>query len=239
LEVDTAILGFSASLTSKGLPDVITSSQDLDRLMTALHEEIKTLHLWQYYVLNVTRERESVKAALKQNNNNNGWDGPDVEGKTVVELAQILRNLGKIQGYGRFAGRFGVYVEGEISAAFVKAAFVNVKDVDSLADAWTRVVDVLNVPLYEEWEGDIKAILENVRNSVTYTRLDQNGPKLGRISTESVFFKKKSNLFFLKKKNWQGSVGGALLHSFISDTQLGSICVLPRQQWVDLECQSA
>jgi glycogen debranching enzyme len=182
LEIDNTIIDFSASLASKGLPDVIASSQDLDKLMGALHEEIKALDLWQYYVLNVAREKESIKAALKRNNDR--WDGPDVEGKTVVELAQILRNSGKIQGYGKFAGRFAVYVEGEISAAFVQAAFVNVKEADSLADAWTRVVDVLNVPLYEEWEGDIKAMLENIRNRVSYTRLNTNGPKLGRISRE-------------------------------------------------------
>jgi len=180
LELDTAMIDFSASLASRGLPTSITSSGDIDTLMASFGESLKDLHLWQYYVLDVARERVAVRAALSEDLLQ--WDGPDVAGKSIVELAQILRSTGKIQGLGRLAGRFSVMVDGGVAAGLVKAAFVNVEDNDALAEAWARVVDVLNVPLYEEWEADTRAALDQIRNRLKYIRLDENGPKIGHIN---------------------------------------------------------
>jgi glycogen debranching enzyme len=58
---------------------------------------------------------------------------------------------------------------------------VNVEDNDALAEAWARVVDVLNVPLYEEWKADTSAALDQIRNRLVYIRLDESGPKMGNI----------------------------------------------------------
>ena len=57
-------------------------------------------------------------------------------------------------------------------------------DEEALADAWVRVVDVLNVPLYREWEEDTRVALENMKNRLDYTRLAGHGPKLGEITEE-------------------------------------------------------
>ena len=65
-----------------------------------------------------------------------------------------------------------------------KAAFPLVGDHDTLAEAWGKVIDVLNVPLYEEWEADTKVALEQVRGRIKYTRLDDHGPRLGEITKE-------------------------------------------------------
>ena len=189
LELDSAIIEFSSSLSSKGLPTSIKSAQDVDTLIVALHEVIKGLNLWQYYVLDVTCEKESVRTAL-YSNNVVAWDGPDVASKSVVELAHILRASEKVHGLGKFASRFGVSVDGGVAAGLVKAAFVDMRDanMDSLADAWVRVVDVLNVPLYEEWEEDTRVALDNVKNRLKYTRLDEHGPRMGEISKLWVLF---------------------------------------------------
>lgn len=142
---------------------------------------MKDLNLWQYYVLDVDREKESVRARLVSNKAI-AWDGPPVAHRTVVEIAEILRMSGKIQGLGKSASRFGVKVDGGIAAGLVKAAFVDVSEIDCLVDAWARVVDVVNVPLYQEWEEDTRAAVENVKNRLSYMRLDDHGPKLGLIS---------------------------------------------------------
>lgn len=182
LELDTALLNFSVSLACKGLPVRITSQGDLDILMNAFSEQAKLLNLWQYYVLDVTREKNSVKRALSVNVV--PWDGPDVSGKSVLELAEILRHTNKVKGMGQYASRFGVRVEGGVAAGLVKAAFLDVHEEDALVEAWARIVDVLNVPLYEEWEEDTRVALENVKKRVKYTRLDENGPKMGDITKE-------------------------------------------------------
>lgn len=174
------MIEFSASLVSKNLPVCVTSVQDLDTLMTAFSESLKALNLWQYYVLDVTREKNAVKTALS--GHVVPWEGPDVASKSVVELARILRSMGKVEGVGRFAGRFGVRVDGGIAAGLVKAAFVDVANNDALAEAWARVVDVLNVPLYEEWEEDTRIALGNMKNRLKYLRLEHGGPKIGEIT---------------------------------------------------------
>ncbi|KAF9045811.1 glycoside hydrolase family 13 protein [Hymenopellis radicata] len=183
-EFDTAMIEFSGSLSSKGLPSTVKTAQDVDTLMGAFEGVVKGLNLWQYYVLDTQRERESVKTAL-QSNKVTPWTGPAVEGKTVVEIANILRSSNKIAGLGQLASRFGVYVEPEVAAGLVTAAFSSVTETDGLADAWIRVVDVVNVALYEEWEEDTKVAHESVKNRLKYTRLDAHGPKLGEISKTS------------------------------------------------------
>lgn len=183
LELDSAMINFSANLVSRGLPTTINSEEDLNCLVSAFEQELKSLNLWQYYVLEPSREKDSVASALRTKNIA-PWVGPDVKGKSVVELAEILRSEKKIVGLGSLASRFGVRVEGDVAAGLIKAAFVDIQDVDALAEAWVRVVDVVNVPLYREWEDDTRIALDNIRNRVKYTRLEAHGPKLGEITKQ-------------------------------------------------------
>ena len=106
------------------------------------------------------------------------------DSKTVVEVAEIVRDFGIVKGLRSLEKRFGAHVEGPVAAGIVKAAFVDLKDADALADAWIRVVDVLNVPLYQEWKDDTAAAIEQIKGRVKYTRLDEHGPKLGPITKE-------------------------------------------------------
>jgi glycogen debranching enzyme len=185
-ELDTAILELSGKLASKGLPTRVNSEGDIDVLVAALHEEMKALNLWQYYVLNVESEKEGVKTALASGSVK-AWEGPAVAEKTVVELAEIVRSSGKVEGLGQFSKRFGVRVDGAVAAGLVQAAFVALNgSPDQLAEAWGRVVDVLNVDLYKEWTADTDAALEQVKGRIRYTRLDAHGPRLGEISKEYV-----------------------------------------------------
>ncbi|KAF9005909.1 glycoside hydrolase family 13 protein [Cyathus striatus] len=181
LELDTAIIEYSESLTSRGLPTVVNSLQDVDDLMSGLNTVVKDLKLWQYYVLDVNREKESVFTLLRSEREA-PWTGKDIARKTIAELAEIVRAEAKVEGLGQLASRFGAKVNSTYAASLVKAAFVELTDPVALADAWVRVVDVLNVPLYREWEEDTSVALENVKNRLKYARLDEHGPKLGDIT---------------------------------------------------------
>ena len=173
---------FSASLATKGLPTIITSEDDVNVLMTAFEEYVGSLNFWQYYVFDVKAERESVKAALAKGDVK-PWT-TEIAHKTVVELADLLRNSGQLLGWGVPTKRFATRVDGAIAASLVKSAFVDLQDVDALSDAWVRVVDVLNVPLYGIWKEDFKAAFDGIKNRMKYTRLDPHGPRLGPITKE-------------------------------------------------------
>lgn len=177
------MITFSTTLASKGLPTKITSAGDIELLLSAFHEELKALNFWQYYVLDVTREKASVKAAFASAP---AWQDPPVAGKTVAELAEIIRSSGKLDESKKFHKRFGVTVDTKVAASLIKAAFTELDNEDALADAWVRVADVLNVPLYKEWEEDTRVALDSIKNRVKYTRLDEHGPKMGEITKTCV-----------------------------------------------------
>ncbi|KAJ3745558.1 glycoside hydrolase family 13 protein [Lentinula detonsa] len=181
LELDTAMIEFSSNLASRGLPSIVRTQQDVDTLMNAFRTVIKDLNLWQYYVLDVAREKAAINAALTSDKAS-PWTGPSIAGKSVIELAGILRGCNVILGRGELSSRFGVHSDANAAAGFIKAAFVELSDPAALTDAWVRVLDVVNVPLYEEWEEDTKIAFDNVKNRLTYARLDENGPKLGEIT---------------------------------------------------------
>ncbi|KAJ3809108.1 glycoside hydrolase family 13 protein [Lentinula aff. lateritia] len=181
LELDSAMIEFSSSLASRGLPSIVNTQQDVDALIGAFRTVMKDLNLWQYYVLDVAREKESIKAVLASKKTS-PWTGPSVAGKSVVELAEVLRGSNVIIGLAELSSRFGVHSDANAASGFIQAAFVELSDPDALADAWVRVLDVINVPLYQEWEEDTKIAMDNIKNRLNYARLDENGPKLGEIT---------------------------------------------------------
>ncbi|KAI0057454.1 glycoside hydrolase family 13 protein [Artomyces pyxidatus] len=187
LELDDAIIEFSDSLASKGLPTEIKSMADIDTVVSAFTEYIKPLNFWQYYVLNTEREKEGVKKALGSTSIKL-WKGPDVKGKSAVDVATLLRTHQDgqlIQGLGKYAERFGVEVDPSVAAGIIKAVHPETTDADTLSKAWAEVIDVLNVPLYQEWEADTKTALENISGRLKYGRLDDHGPRLGEINRKS------------------------------------------------------
>lgn len=182
LELDNAIIDFSSNLASNGFPTSVSSQTDLDILLGALASKFKELQLWQYYVLDRAREKKGVLAIPIQDIPT--WTGPEVKDRSITELASIMKSTGNILDLGQFKGRYGVHVDARAAASMVRAAFPELKDSHSLADAWERLVDVINVPLYEEWQIDNETALENIKNRVAYTRMDEHGPKLGEITAE-------------------------------------------------------
>ena len=151
-------------------------------LLDGLTQFIKARNMWQYYVLNVQREKEVVKGAIKSGKVV-PWNGPDVAGKSIAALAEIVKTSSIIAGLNELGSRYGARSDGQIAAGLVQAAFVDIgNDVDTLVEAWGHVVNVINVSLFEEWEEDTKIALDHVKGRLKYIRLDENGLKLGEIS---------------------------------------------------------
>ncbi|KZV99969.1 glycoside hydrolase family 13 protein [Exidia glandulosa HHB12029] len=183
-ELDTCILEFSKNVGARGLPTRVTSQADVDMLMTGLKQDLDALNMWQYYVLDTTKERESVKAVLMSGSEILQWTGPDVQGRTVVQLAETIREQKLLQNADSLGQRFARTVDPTIAASLVKSAFTEITDSDALAAAWIRVVDVINVPLYEEWNEDTRIALQQIKSRVEYTRLADHGPKWGEINAK-------------------------------------------------------
>ncbi|KAL4066020.1 glycoside hydrolase family 13 protein [Scleroderma citrinum] len=184
LELDNAIVEFPSMLEEKGLPMHVSTQQDIDTLIDALGEHVRSKNLWQFYVLDVEAEKTALMNAISSNTVT-PWTGEDLSGRTVEQLAEIVRSSGLIQGLGTFASRFVAHVDGRVSAGFVSAAFGDLgNDVGALAQAWAGIVNVLNVPLYEEWEDDTRAALGAIQCALKWVHLEDHGPKVGKISKD-------------------------------------------------------
>lgn len=158
---------------------------DLDAIMTAFTSTFESLRLWEYYVLSVEAEKAAVRSAIVSSAVIPEWVGEAVAGRSVVDLANIVRASGSLSGVSTYADRFGAHVDPLYAASLVMAAFSEPgRNAEALAEAWGSVVDVLNVDLYAEAEDDKKSALDGIRNRIKYTRLDDHGPKLGEISTK-------------------------------------------------------
>lgn len=180
------MLEFSTNLAAKGLPTDVKSQGDLDTLINAFEKEVKALNLWQYYVLNPKEEKAAVKSAVTDGKIS-PWKGEDVSGKSVVEVSKIAKSSGIVEGLGQLGARLSVKVNGGVAAGLAQAAFPQIAgNADALAEKWGEVVDVINVPLYEEWEEDTKIALDSIKNRLKYIRLEEGGPKLGEISATLV-----------------------------------------------------
>ena len=163
----------------------VPSTADVDTLMNALAKHLKYIDFWQCYFLDVKTEREKAKVALLTNEAI-PRDGPDVAGKTVVELFEILRDSGKVIGYHGLAGRFSTEVGDPRIRQSVKTTEVQEGSLNKYCGHRTRAFDVLNVSLYEEWNADNRVALDSVENCLNCTRLDDHGPKLVPISERCV-----------------------------------------------------
>jgi glycogen debranching enzyme len=51
-----------------------------------------------------------------------------------------------------------------------------------LAEMYSKILDEYNLPLYKEYDEDVRIALENTRNRIEYTRLADHGPKWGKIT---------------------------------------------------------
>lgn len=177
------MLKLTGELASQGLPTEIKSESDLTALSKAINGAIAQANLWQYYAIDVQSEVEGAVGAL-EGGKTDKWTGETLEGKTPEELASVaVSTPGFIENYRAYSAPFCTKIKPEAGAGFIQAAYPN-EDVNVQAKAWGKVLDVVNVDLYKECDEDLKAAEESIIGRIKYTRLDDHGPKWGKITKE-------------------------------------------------------
>ena len=167
--------------------------------MTAIETEILLpLKLYQYYVLDVDSQVALFGPA---------WSSTL---STTIEIDTPLANLPDdqlISAFARYclakdwenlAGRFSITINIPAALSFVSVwtgQSMGSETVVEATKAFSKLIDIVNVARYELYNDDLKAILDNTRNRIRYTRLDADGPKFGPITTKFVlgYF---SSIFF-------------------------------------------
>lgn len=185
LELDSALLKLSDSLVEKGLPNSLESDVDLDKIMHFIeHETLPQLKLWEYYVIGVDLVASKFMAAWSDNKSS---AHSQLEGPTHIEWAEFQKACVNSEEIGwRYLtgprGHASGYVNIDSAVKFFHAKGYGAVLPEETTEILKRILNELNSSRYQEYDDDIKAIIENIRNRLRYTRLDPDGPRMGPVT---------------------------------------------------------
>ena len=202
LELEDALLQFGSDLRSHGLPTILRTAEDLSHVMEGVKEYvIQKLNLWEYYVVDVDRD---ARAAVEAWSNgkitvpSNGFKGSSVGGLEGVkdwsyeQMAEFLLE-NDFTGASELGTRFYRKINPRVGAALLVVVYgrhplaKESLDHDAPFEMMKKTLDVINTPFYKEFDSDMVSILQQISDRVKYLRLDDQGPKLGEISSKSPF----------------------------------------------------
>lgn len=201
LELDTKLLEYSNDLATLGLPTTLESVDDLLKIMDGIKEHvIAKLRLWEYYVIPVDRDADTIVEAWAEGKitfpeggfGGSGFGGLEaIKSATPSEKAKFLSEKGMLNT-DRLGERFRRHVDPAIGAALLTAIYGRFQGDDSdSADRMSarstlvHILDEVNLPFYKEYDADVAEILEQIFNRVKYVRIDDHGPKLGPIDQKN------------------------------------------------------
>lgn len=190
LELDTALLKFGEDLESLGLPTEFKSTEDLVAVMNAMRKQaVDGIRLWEYYAIDVKADKKKILEAWTSGKTDPGSiQQPDLHkfGElTPKEQAQLVHEYG-IPASKQVYGRFGRSVDATFGAAILTVLHGDYSQDTSEAEATlSKLLDAVNLPLYEEYDTDVADILDQLFNRIKYLRIDDHGPKMGPVSKDS------------------------------------------------------
>ncbi|KAK2612738.1 bifunctional 4-alpha-glucanotransferase/amylo-alpha-1,6-glucosidase [Conoideocrella luteorostrata] len=198
-ELDSKLLELSSNMTSLGLPVDPKSQDDLLLIMEAIKKEVVAkIRLWEYYALDVERDADAAVAAWTVAKTSTPQLSDEFQSQIEMlkdakldEKVSFIQKFGLL-GFDRMGERFRRRVDPETAAALLSFGFGRYEgETSAFADKaaarlqMVQILDAMNVSLYEEYDGDVKEILEQLYNRIKYVRLDDNGPKLGPINKDN------------------------------------------------------
>lgn len=188
-ELDTKLLELSSNLEKLGLPVELKSSDDLLRIMDAIKSDvIAKIRLWEYYALDVDRDADAAVEAWSSGKKYTPQDSKDFNNKLDAvkdadsnDQADFVKEFG-LAGNDRLGERFRRHINPDFAATFLSAVLDSSADSSTARSKIADVLNIINVPLYKEYDSEVDDILQGLFNRITYVRLDEHGPKLGPIN---------------------------------------------------------
>ena len=195
LELDTALISYGENLQSLGLPTQFKDMEDLLKVAEGIKEHvISKIRLWEYFAVDVTSNTSSVVDAWMSGKTrlpDGGFDPSAIGGGvdavkqwSLYQKADFLKNKGMQNGL-RIDGRYSRTVDPLVGSALLTALVGRYEDGGDgkhATDAINDILNELNLPFYREYDADAAAIVDQIKGRLKYTRLEDNGPKLGPVT---------------------------------------------------------
>ncbi|GKZ18559.1 hypothetical protein AbraIFM66951_003440 [Aspergillus brasiliensis] len=198
LELDTALLKFGQDLQTLGLPTEFQNVDDLMKVMNVMRDKVIVgIRLWEFYAIDVKADTQRILERWKTSKDidltDKNWAQlkvQDYKNWTLKQQATFIRDHG-IPTSKQVLGRFSRAVDLEFGAAILTALFgphnSSTSDAGAVEESLSKILDEVNLPFYEEYDGDVSEIMNQVFNRVKYLRIDDHGPKLGAVTAQSPF----------------------------------------------------
>ena len=158
--------------------------------MAAIESDVLLpLKLYQYYVVEVESQAALFGPAWSSTLSTTVEVDSNLASLPEHDLVGAFARLCLPKDWDHLAGRYSITVNIPAALSFVSVWTGQSMGADTVAQAvssFSKLLDIVNVARYELFNSDIKAILDNSRNRIRYTRLDADGPKLGPITAKSV-----------------------------------------------------
>ena len=189
LELDNALLKFGNKLRGLGLPTVLETVDDLLRVMDGVKTHvIGALRLWEYYTVDVERDSEAVVNKWIEGTTSSVEGLVGAKDWSLRQQADFLLGNGFVGADG-LGPRYHRHVDSSVGAALLTVIHGHydseTSDESAAIQIMTKIMDEVNLPLYREYDADNAEIMEQLFNRIKYVRLDDHGPKLGAITSES------------------------------------------------------
>lgn len=203
IALERAILDFD--IESLGLPLLIKNNEDISTVLDGLDKVIDGIDLWQFYVFDVKAAQEAVFKAKAVSVDG---AGPELR-NNAAGIAQVALEQTSVAGHPVLLDRFENKFDPSKLRGLVEQVFLPQND-QELEVATGKVVDNVNVKLYQEYNKDRAEIRRQFGDRLRYLRLDSNGPQLGPISAkhpviETYFTRvddKNGNTHWLANNGW-------------------------------------
>ncbi|OBZ85799.1 Glycogen debranching enzyme, partial [Choanephora cucurbitarum] len=155
------------------------------------HNVFKDLKLYEFKVIDVDKHVEEIRNALQSRKLKCDPSAyQDVHGLSVKERVDLFGK--SVVKDGHLGTRFHKSVDVSQAVSFLLAfnhisGLDQVSDdkVESLAQSFQGLLNDYNLPFYEEYDAECKIALDNIKGRLLFTRLAENGPKLGKITREN------------------------------------------------------
>ncbi|KAL5052147.1 hypothetical protein BDW71DRAFT_170264 [Aspergillus fruticulosus] len=196
LELDTALLQFSQELQTRGLPTEFKTVDDLTLVMNEVKNRvIEDLRLWEFYVLDVKSNAQKVIDEWKISKHVDLESGQwaqlglgSYEKWSLEDQTSLIRQKG-VPTASQLLGRYGREIDTKLGVAIATALFGSFdsasSDFASVENTLRKLLDIVNVPFYEEYNSDVFEIMNQLFNRIKYLRIDDHGPKLGPVTEEN------------------------------------------------------
>lgn len=188
-ELDTALIELSGKLNELGLPCDIKSDHDANVIINYIKDNtFKDLKLYEYKVIDVEKHVEQLRQALQSRKIK--CDPTVYKHVVTLQVKERVALFGKeVVQDGHLGTRFHKSIDLPKAIAFLLAfnhlssiEQVSNDRVDDLTHSFQGLLNDYNLPLYEEYDEECKVALDNIKGRLLFTRLAENGPKLGTIS---------------------------------------------------------